>query len=149
MARGTWFLEASTGNWQPLDGSSPDLATKIEEQHLKMFNNTPIPPRTIAQKMALTKVLCEVEDAEEEQKPGRGALVRWYGIEDVLVFNHSQPSRLWRYLRLSPSGTRLVRGYKTEARMDDGPPPVTDLLFVIHGIGQKRSIKKIVHNVST
>ena len=42
------------------------------------------------------------------------------------------------------AGTRLLRGYRYEAVMDDKPPDITHLLFVVHGIGQKMETGSII-----
>lgn len=42
------------------------------------------------------------------------------------------------------AGTRLLRGYKYEAVMDDKPADISHLVFVIHGIGQKMETGNIV-----
>lgn len=42
------------------------------------------------------------------------------------------------------AGSRLQRGYKNEAVMDDKPPDITHLVFVVHGIGQKMDTGSIV-----
>ena len=44
----------------------------------------------------------------------------------------------------SAAGTRLHRGFQSEATMDDKPPDITHLVFVIHGIGQKMETGKII-----
>ena len=41
--------------------------------------------------------------------------------------------------------TRLYRGYCYEACMDDKPPEIGHLVFVVHGIGQKMDTGSIVN----
>ncbi|ELT99325.1 hypothetical protein CAPTEDRAFT_197144 [Capitella teleta] len=43
-----------------------------------------------------------------------------------------------------PAGTRLRRGFCHEAHMEDKPPDITHLIFVVHGIGQKMDTGNIV-----
>ena len=45
----------------------------------------------------------------------------------------------------SASGYRLIRGYPQEAFLDDKPPPISDLIFVVHGVGQVMDKKNIVN----
>uniref|UniRef100_A0AAQ4QNS7 DDHD domain containing 1a n=1 Tax=Gasterosteus aculeatus aculeatus TaxID=481459 RepID=A0AAQ4QNS7_GASAC len=46
----------------------------------------------------------------------------------------------------SSSGTRLHRGYVEEASPEDRPPQTTHIVFVVHGIGQKMDIGRIIKN---
>lgn len=149
LIRGTWFLEAAGGDYQPLDADSAEFVQKIEQQHLKVFSKQRIPDRPVYfDKKGPLPVLCEVVDADEEKNAGSGARARWHSVIDVLLINNSRSSRLWRYLKLTTVGTKLTRGYHTEAKFDDGPAPVTHLCFVIHGIGQKRQRSRIVTNAT-
>lgn len=148
LSRGTWFFEGAGGEWQPLDADSAEFVQKIENKHLNIFSNQRIPEKPVYFEKGPRPVLCEVADAEEEKYAGSGARARWHSVVDVLLINNSRSSRLWRYLKLTGSGTKLMRGYHTEAKMEDGPLPVTRLVFVIHGIGQKRQRNKIVTNAT-
>jgi len=40
-------------------------------------------------------------------------------------------------LQVTTNGQRLRRGYHEDAMSDDKPPPITNLIFVVHGIGAK------------
>ena len=42
------------------------------------------------------------------------------------------------------AGTRLYRGYCYEATMEDKPPDISHLIFVVHGIGQKMDTGSII-----
>lgn len=148
LARGTWFLEVETGIRQPLEGSSPQLAKRVEEFHLRTFANQIISDPPSPRKTSSARIVGEVKDAEKERNPDHGAVVRWYGVDDVLLFNHGHRSKVWRYLQLSTVGTKLIRGYHTAARLDDGPAPVTDSVFVIHGIGQRWERKKVAEQAT-
>ena len=43
-------------------------------------------------------------------------------------------------------GYRLQRGYKDDAKMDDKPPDISHLVFVVHGIGQKMETGSIIRS---
>ncbi|KAF6034220.1 DDHD1 [Bugula neritina] len=66
------------------------------------------------------------------------------------MYSEAASSRMFRYVtnKLSihkpGTGTRLYRGYYEQATMDDKPPDVTQLVFVVHGIGQKYNQNKII-----
>lgn len=46
------------------------------------------------------------------------------------------------------TGYRLKRGYKTSASMENKPRDIDHLVFVVHGIGQKRDTGKIIRNTT-
>lgn len=46
------------------------------------------------------------------------------------------------------TGYRLKRGYKSRASMEDKPRDIDHLVFVVHGIGQKRDTGKIIRNTT-
>ena len=46
------------------------------------------------------------------------------------------------------TGYRLIRGYKENATMEDKPHDIDHLVFVVHGIGQKRDTGKIIRNTT-
>lgn len=46
------------------------------------------------------------------------------------------------------TGYRLKRGHKTCASMEDKPRDIDHLVFVVHGIGQKRDTGKIIRNTT-
>jgi len=49
---------------------------------------------------------------------------------------------------LTATGYRLKRGYKTRTNMEDKPRDIDHLVFVVHGIGQKRDTGKIIRNTT-
>lgn len=49
---------------------------------------------------------------------------------------------------LTATGYRLVRGYKELAAIEDKPHDIDHLVFVVHGIGQKRDTGKIIRNTT-
>ncbi|CAC5358178.1 DDHD1 [Mytilus coruscus] len=74
--------------------------------------------------------------------------VEWNGPNDVHLYSESMSSKFARAvgnkLGLQRAGSRLQRGYRYEAVMDDKPPDITHLIFVVHGIGQKMDTGSIV-----
>lgn len=50
--------------------------------------------------------------------------------------------------KLTATGYRLKRGYKTRTNMEDKPRDIDHLVFVVHGIGQKRDTGKIIRNTT-
>lgn len=46
------------------------------------------------------------------------------------------------------TGYRLKRGYKSRANVEDKPRDIDHLVFVVHGIGQKRDTGKIIRNTT-
>ena len=71
-------------------------------------------------------------------------------LQTFLFFCYYSLEKMWNfYLKswlclFSAAGTRLHRGFQSEATMDDKPPDITHLVFVIHGIGQKMETGKII-----
>jgi len=49
---------------------------------------------------------------------------------------------------LTATGYRLKRGYKIRTSMEDKPRDIDHLVFVVHGIGQKRDTGKIIRNTT-
>lgn len=62
--------------------------------------------------------------------------IRWNSVIDVVWYNNSKTNRLIRFVTRS-KGTILRRGYTEDAQLEDGQPDFSDLILVIHGIGQK------------
>lgn len=50
--------------------------------------------------------------------------------------------------KLAATGYRLKRGFKTHTNMEDKPRDIDHLVFVVHGIGQKRDTGKIIRNTT-
>lgn len=49
---------------------------------------------------------------------------------------------------ITATGYRLKRGYKIRASTEDKPRDIDHLVFVVHGIGQKRDTGKIIRNTT-
>lgn len=49
---------------------------------------------------------------------------------------------------ITATGYRLKRGYKTLANIEDKPRDIDHIVFVVHGIGQKRDTGKIIRNTT-
>ncbi|CAL1526177.1 unnamed protein product [Lymnaea stagnalis] len=133
ILRGLWFEE---GTWQPLEES---FTAEIEAEHLSKFKDK------------------RLEEAPESQKGPKPVIhnirfkdfhVDWNATNEIYKYNESASSKLIRNVRQSlgwqKSGTRIHRGYCYEAVMDDKPPDICHLVFVIHGIGQKMDTGSIV-----
>jgi len=52
------------------------------------------------------------------------------------------------FFKFVATGYRLKRSYKTLASMEDKPRDIDHLVFVVHGIGQKRDTGKIIRNTT-
>lgn len=50
--------------------------------------------------------------------------------------------------KITATGYRLKRGYKTLANIEDKPRDIDHIVFVVHGIGQKRDTGKIIRNTT-
>ncbi|XP_059177908.1 phospholipase DDHD1-like isoform X2 [Physella acuta] len=133
ILRGIWFEE---GSWQPLEES---FANQIESEHMAKFQGL------------------RLEEAPESQKGPKPVVhnlrfkdfhVDWNASNEVHKYSENTSSKLLRNVRqsmgLQKSGNRLFRGYCYEAVMDDKPPDINHLVFVIHGIGQKMDTGSIV-----
>ncbi|CAG5136440.1 unnamed protein product, partial [Candidula unifasciata] len=133
IVRGVWFEE---GHWQPLDES---FSIQIETEHLAKFRGH------------------RLEEAPESAKGPKPVIhnirfkdfhVDWNATNEIYKYNESRSSKMIRNVRQTlgwqKSGTRLRRGYCYEAIMDDKPPDINHLVFVIHGIGQKMDTGSIV-----
>ncbi|XP_078000813.1 phospholipase DDHD1-like [Glandiceps talaboti] len=138
VMRGTWFYDATL---QPLEES---LANGIEEGHLEKFRgqNKHNPPETLNIK-GNKPILHHLKMKDTH--------VDWNSIQDVFLYSDTTRSKLARSIgtsfglsKSSSSGTRLRRGYCLEAALDDKPPPISHLVFVVHGIGQKMDSSSIV-----
>ena len=62
--------------------------------------------------------------------------IRWNSVIDIVWYNNSKTSKIIRFVTRS-KGTVLKRGYNEEAQITDGRPNFSDLILVVHGIGQK------------
>lgn len=68
-------------------------------------------------------------------------------MKEITLFNYTK-QKLMDVFVLLATGYRLVRGYKEPATMEDKPHDIDHLVFVVHGIGQKRDTGKIIRNTS-
>lgn len=50
---------------------------------------------------------------------------------------------------ITATGYQLRRGYKVAAVMEDKPNDIDHIVFVVHGIGQKRDTGKIIRNTTS
>jgi phospholipase DDHD1 len=125
LRRGTWF-QADT--MQPL---SMDLAEAIENHHLEAFRDQSIPEGPVFSDTESSKrpILTTISWNEHDE-------IRWNSVIDIVWYNNSKTNRLIRFVTRS-RGTVLKRGYTEEAKLDDGQPNFSDLILVVHGIGQK------------
>ncbi|XP_052058815.1 phospholipase DDHD1-like isoform X2 [Mytilus californianus] len=134
ITRGLWFYDQ---DWQPLEEG---YSQQLEAEHISKF---------------LGRRLDEfVPSPLKGKKPVLLLLkfewfyVEWNGPNDVHLYSESMSSKFARAvgnkLGLQRAGSRLQRGYRYEAVMDDKPSDITHLIFVVHGIGQKMDTGSIV-----
>ncbi|KAE9555422.1 hypothetical protein FO519_001359 [Halicephalobus sp. NKZ332] len=125
LRRGFWF---HADNMQPL---AMDLATAIEKHHLQSFKDQSIPEGPVFSDTESSKrpVLTSLNWDEHEE-------IRWNSVIDIVWYNNSKASKFIRFVTRS-KGTVLKRGYSEEAQIGDGRPNFSDLILVVHGIGQK------------
>ncbi|KAL0106457.1 hypothetical protein PUN28_016282 [Cardiocondyla obscurior] len=139
--RGTWYYD---GSWIPLEIEHSKV---IEEVHLKLFqkesNNQSI---TTCETNAQSYKVLHTEQFPEFH-------VDWHSVNDVTLYSEYTPTKLMRSVTsklgfAKTTGYRLKRGYKTHASMEDKPRDIDHLVFVVHGIGQKRDTGKIIRNTT-
>lgn len=142
IMRATWYYDAS---WIPLE---PEHSNVIEEAHLKLFNkeNNSTNSTPSDTSPSHTYKVLHTEHFSEFH-------VDWHAINDVALYSEYTTSKLMRSVttRLGfskTSGYQLKRGYKTIAVIDDKPHDIDHLVFVVHGIGQKRDTGKIIRNTA-
>nr|XP_022308567.1 phospholipase DDHD1-like [Crassostrea virginica] len=134
ITQGLWFYEY---NGQPLEDT---YGIDIETEHVAKFLGHKIE-----------------EDHHSPHKGPRQVLhvkrfndfyVEWNSPSETNLYSEAASSRFVRgfkkKLGMQKAGTRLLRGYKYEAVMDDKPADISHLVFVIHGIGQKMETGNIV-----
>ncbi|PIK60921.1 putative phospholipase DDHD1 [Apostichopus japonicus] len=136
VLRGTWFYQSTR---QPLEA---ELALKIEKEHMDKFKGQTIETDGIIS--AKTTTVHHLNVGEYH--------VDWYSAGDIYLYWNTTGHRLARsigqsigFSKASTSGYKLLRGYPVIATLEDKPPPVSHLVFVVHGVGQimdKRSIIK-------
>jgi hypothetical protein len=69
-------------------------------------------------------------------------------VIDILFFNNTKANRFMRFMTRSKGIYPLKRGYQPEADIEDGRPEFSDLILVIHGIGQKGYENLIAKNTT-
>ncbi|KAL3087315.1 hypothetical protein niasHS_008634 [Heterodera schachtii] len=123
IQRGSWFYADS---FQPIRA---DFADEIETHHLKSFRDNVIPDTPV------------FSDAESSKKPVLTTLkwndkeVKWNSVVDVFIAGRK--GRVLRWVTRAEGNTPLRRGFKEEANALEGMPSFSDLILVVHGIGQK------------
>ncbi|CAH8521348.1 unnamed protein product [Dicrocoelium dendriticum] len=120
IQRGIWFNKI---NWVPLDF---ELAFIIEAEHV----NCVIP--TLSERIADKKVKRTLH------KFSHGAFsVEWTSSGDVYLITRAANPFGNVKLHGGLSSVPINRGYHILADPNDGPIPITQLCFVVHGIGQQ------------
>lgn len=155
IRRGTWFYT----DMQPV---SEDLANAVEEHHLANFRGQAIPESPVFNDAESSKkpgtcvcclrcpdyigiigtarfstirvtmsvlVLTSLRWMEHDE-------VRWNSVIDVAFYPNPKGNRFIRFVTRSKVD-KLKRGYTEEAQLSDGQPNFSDLILVIHGVGQK------------
>ncbi|KAL7077130.1 hypothetical protein ACQ4LE_004052 [Meloidogyne hapla] len=133
IRRGTWFY-METG--QPLPD---DFADTIETHHLKSFKGNVIPETPVFSESESSKKpeLTTVKWGDEK--------VCWNSVVDVHIASKSNV--VVRFLTRAKT-VPLRRGYIEMANPEEGRPKFSDLILVIHGIGQKGYENLIAKNTA-
>ncbi|XP_032691103.1 phospholipase DDHD1-like isoform X2 [Odontomachus brunneus] len=141
IMRGTWYYD---GSWVPLETEHSKV---IEEVHLNLFQRE-------SNNQSSSK--CDTNNQSykvlhTEQFPEFH--VDWHTINDVTLYSEYTPTKLMRSVTSKlgfskTTGYRLKRGYKTRANLENKPRDIDHLVFVVHGIGQKRDTGKIIRNTT-
>ncbi|XP_062596955.1 phospholipase DDHD1-like [Saccostrea cucullata] len=134
ITQGLWFYEY---NGQPLEDG---YGIQIETEHVAKFMG-----HSLEQ---------EHSSPQKGPKPVQHSMrftdfyIEWNHPNEIYLYSEAASSRFVRgfkkKLGMQKAGTRLIRGYKYEAVMDDKPADISHLIFVIHGIGQKMETGNIV-----
>ncbi|XP_063983153.1 regulator of microtubule dynamics protein 2-like isoform X2 [Diachasmimorpha longicaudata] len=143
IMRATWYYEAS---WIPLE---LEHSRVIEESHLKLFEKRKGSTAGSTPEEASPSHSYRVLHTERFSE----FHVDWHAINDVALYSEYTTSKLMRSVtsRLGfskTSGYQLRRGYKVNASISDKPNDIDHLVFVVHGIGQKRDTQKIIRNTA-
>ncbi|KAL3314271.1 Phospholipase ddhd1 [Cichlidogyrus casuarinus] len=148
ILRGSWFKEISKGVLEPLEDEY--MAEKIENSHVAYFTdvadltNEPVPDQDIASSISSEQLNISNKKAPIHVLQFPEYEIEWFSQDEIYLYSNSATSNFRKRLGISKSGYRLVRGYNQFARIDDKPPDITHLCFVIHGIGQKLATGAIV-----
>uniref|UniRef100_A0AC35TZQ4 DDHD domain-containing protein n=1 Tax=Rhabditophanes sp. KR3021 TaxID=114890 RepID=A0AC35TZQ4_9BILA len=134
IIRGSWFTGV---DMQPL---SKEMAASIEKNHYDHFKDQFIPDGPVFDLNDSTKkpVLTFIKVGNDE--------VKWNSVIDIFLFSNTTTSKVLRYFSFS-KGEALVRGYNEICKPEEGRPNFTDLVLVVHGIGQKGHEDLIAKNV--
>ncbi|XP_076749269.1 phospholipase DDHD1 isoform X2 [Xylocopa sonorina] len=141
IMRGTWYYD---GSWIPLETEQSKV---IEEVHLNLFQK---------QSTGQCASTCDIPShsykiLHTEHFPEFH--VDWHSINDVVLYSEYRHSKLMRSVTsklgfAKTTGYQLRRGYKDAAIMEDKPHDIDHIIFVVHGIGQKRDTGKIIRNTT-
>lgn len=141
ILRGTWFYD---GTWQPLEDQ---FAEVVEDEHMKTFRR-----RTSADVIQTNNYRRTVSEAIHDVS-FTDFRVEWYSKSEVYLYSEAKSSKIMRSvserLGFQKSGYKLQRGYYVDATLEDRQPDITHLVFVVHGIGQKMDIEKIIRNCAS
>lgn len=74
--------------------------------------------------------------------------VRWNSVIDVSISNLKKGNRIIRFVTRSKGTTYLKRSYNEETFYKEAKPLFSDLILVVHGIGQKGYENLIAKNTS-
>ncbi|CAD5216486.1 unnamed protein product [Bursaphelenchus xylophilus] len=137
IRRGSWFY---ADTMQPV---AEELAEAIEKHHLEKFRNQMIPDSPVFNENEVNKkpVLTMLKWEEHDE-------VRWNSVIDVSFYNNTKANRLFRFVTRGKGVFPLKRGFSSEASIDEGMPNFSDLILVVHGIGQKGYENLIAKNTT-
>ncbi|XP_014219125.1 phospholipase DDHD1-like [Copidosoma floridanum] len=143
IMRGTWFYD---GTWIPLESDNSEV---IENSHLKLFQRQTLTQSSSTPEFGTPSHSCKALHTEHFPQYH----IKWHAINDVDLYYEYTPSKLMRSVSsklgfTKTTGYRIVRGYKEHATMEDKPQDIDHLVFVVHGIGQKRDTGKIIRNTT-
>ncbi|CAK9810627.1 Phospholipase DDHD1 [Anthophora quadrimaculata] len=141
IMRGTWYYD---GSWLPLESEQSKV---IEEVHLNLFQKQSSGQSTSkCDTPSYSYKVLHTEHFPEFH-------VDWHSINDVVLYSEYRHSKLMRSVTsklgfAKTTGYQLRRGYKVAAVMEDKPNDIDHIIFVVHGIGQKRDTGKIIRNTT-
>ncbi|XP_006610640.1 phospholipase DDHD1-like isoform X1 [Apis dorsata] len=140
IMRGTWYYD---GSWLPLETEQSKI---IEEVHLNLFQKQLSDQATSTYDTPHSYKILHTENFPEFH-------VDWHSINDVVLYSEYRHSKLMRSVTsklgfAKTTGYQLKRGYKILAVKEDKPHDIDHIIFVVHGIGQKRDTGKIIRNTT-
>ncbi|XP_065835073.1 phospholipase DDHD1-like isoform X2 [Oscarella lobularis] len=137
IIRGTWFTEEK-GVYQPLPEEDADV---IEKEHTSRELQG-----KISKKSKGDEILHKLNSSS--RRGSSSSFVAWYGKDEIWLNKNDAGFQLTQavggFLGGKKKGQllrakRLRRGWHTVADSSDSIPPVSHLVFVVHGIGQSLS----------